>query len=80
MATSYIIEVGNENEEYFYFTQRYKEISQNIYEREHLPGKHCTQNMWLIKPANMNQGRGIEVIRNLREFKANITSKPLHST
>lgn len=44
-----------------------------------MPSKHCEQNLWLLKPANMNQGRGIEIIRNLRELKASMGAKPAHS-
>ena len=55
--TSFIIEVGVEDcEEYVGLFQRYKEISQNIYYKEKLPAKHCKHNMWLVKPANLNQG------------------------
>ncbi len=54
--TSFIIEAGVEDEEYYNLMQRYKEISQGIFYKERLPEKHCARNMWLFKPANMNQG------------------------
>jgi len=47
--------------------------------REYMPSKHCEQNLWLLKPANMNQGRGIEIIRNIRELRASMSAKPAHS-
>ncbi len=33
-----------------------------------MPSKHCIENLWLIKPANQNQGKGIEVLSNLNEI------------
>ena len=79
IATSFILEVGKENEEYLSFLARFKELGQKYFDMEHMPRKHCEQNFWLLKPANMNQGRGIEVIRNLKEFKLSWYSKPSHS-
>ena len=79
MATSYIIETEADNEEYCAFVQRYKELSQGLYMKEHIPSKHCEQNVWLLKPANMNQGRGIEIVKNLRELKNILSTKPPHT-
>jgi hypothetical protein len=33
--------------------------------KERTPQKHCKENYWLVKPANMNQGRGIEIFNSL---------------
>ena len=79
IATSYILEVGKQDEEYLSFIQRYKELSQKLYWKEHVPGKHCEQNLWLLKPANMNQGRGIKIIKNLRQLKENFGNKSSRS-
>ena len=54
--TSFIIEADNEDEEFFALVLRYKEISQELFFKERIPEKHCHQNIWLVKPANMNQG------------------------
>jgi len=35
--------------------------------------------MWLVKPSNQNQGRGIEICKNLREIKNCIQSKAAHT-
>lgn len=35
--------------------------------------------MWLMKPSNQNQGRGIEICKNLREIKQCLIGKPPHS-
>lgn len=79
IATSYILEVGSENDEYWAFVQRYKELSQGVHLKERMPGKHCEHNLWLMKPANANQGRGISVVRSLRELKRSLSSKLQHS-
>ena len=33
---------------------------------ERMPSKHMQQNFWLLKPSNMNQGKGIEIFNNLK--------------
>jgi tubulin monoglycylase TTLL3/8 len=35
--------------------------------------------MWLVKPANLNQGRGIEIFRTLKQILTFLGSKPLNS-
>ena len=35
--------------------------------------------MWLVKPAAMNQGRGIEIFKNLIDIQTFINSKTLNS-
>jgi tubulin--tyrosine ligase len=37
--------------------------------------KHCQQNVWLLKPASLNQGRGIEVSKNMRDIVETIQKK-----
>ena len=38
--------------------------------------KHCVNNIWLVKPTNMNQGRGIEIFSELDKMIAFINSRP----
>ena len=57
--------------------QRYKELSQNLYLKERVPSKYCKHNMWILKPANMNQGQGINIITNIKELKIAIDNRPL---
>jgi len=38
--------------------------------------KHCANNIWLVKPAAMNQGRGIEIFNDLGEIIRFVTSRP----
>mmetsp|Transcript_30963 Transcript_30963/g.38292 ORF Transcript_30963/g.38292 Transcript_30963/m.38292 type:complete len:265 (-) Transcript_30963:88-882(-) len=54
---------------------RYKEIARGGSNKERVPVKHCAQNMWLVKPASLNQGRGIELFRNLRDINEFIFHK-----
>lgn len=44
-----------------------------------VPAKHCKENIWLVKPANMNQGRGIEVLRTVKQIVSFLGNKPLNS-
>jgi hypothetical protein len=41
--------------------QRFREIASGGSKNERVPLKHCVENMWVVKPAALNQGRGIEV-------------------
>lgn len=47
---------------------RYREILQGGSKNEKVPHKHCQENMWVLKPAAMNQGKGIEVFHRLRDI------------
>ena len=51
------------------YIDRFRDISKGVLYKEHVPEKHCQENLWLIKPANLNQGRGIEVFRNLKDIQ-----------
>ena len=35
--------------------------------------------MWLVKPANLNQGKGIEVFKVLKDILDFLAKKPLNS-
>jgi hypothetical protein len=50
------------------FMQRFRELTRGFSQKERVPIKHCAENMWLVKPAAMNQGRGIEMFKNMREI------------
>ena len=62
--TTFLVLSNCNDPEYFAFVKRFKEIDKDSFKREQLPSKHCTNNMWLIKPAADNQGKGIEVFKN----------------
>jgi hypothetical protein len=38
--------------------------------------KHCANNIWLVKPAAANQGRGIEIFNELGDILKFIQSRP----
>jgi hypothetical protein len=59
-ATSFLITAGVEDYEYNLFVTRFKDIAKQNFARETLPMKHCQNNFWLVKPANLNQGISIE--------------------
>lgn len=79
IPTSFILQNGKENFEFTSFIARFKEISKQFYKKEKMPAKHLSQNLWLIKPANSNQGRGIEVFNNLKEILKFLETKSLDS-
>lgn len=62
--TTFLITAGVEDSEFLNFKSRFEEIAKGNFSKEHLPEKHCKDNLWLIKPANLNQGRGIEIFKN----------------
>ena len=77
--TTFIITAGDENQEYDNFIARYKEIAKKQFNKEHIPEKHCQENLWLIKPANLNQGRGIEIFHNLKDIQNFIYAQTANS-
>ncbi|OMJ86043.1 hypothetical protein SteCoe_12549 [Stentor coeruleus] len=61
------------------FINRFNEIGNLHSNKERTPAKHCEKNMWLIKPAALNQGKGIEVCRTLKEIVKSFRCKPINS-
>ena len=72
VPTTFVIEPEFSEEEFSAFTKRFKEISLGNYQNEPIPSKHCIMNMWLVKPANQNQGRGIDTFKKFKEIKEKI--------
>ena len=73
--TTFIISKVSDEDQINLLMHRYKEIARGGSQRERVPVKHCQQNMWLVKPASLNQGRGIEIFRNMRDISEFIYSK-----
>ncbi len=69
MSTSFVLTAGLEDENMRNFVRRFKELQNQDFTKEHVPSKNCLKNMWLIKPVNLNQGRGIEMFSALEEVK-----------
>ena len=63
-ATSFILMAGVEDTEYLNFIDRFKELSKQNFSKETLAPKHCIENIWLLKPANMNQGNFLLILSN----------------
>jgi len=57
------------------FVSHFRELAQKNYGRERIPKKHCTQNMWVVKPASLNRGRKIGIFRHLKNIQDYIFSK-----
>ena len=75
IATSFIITAACEDLEYHSLINRYTELQTSTPTKERMPAKHCKENIWLIKPAALNQGRGIEICHTLKEIKAVLSTK-----
>lgn len=74
--TTFLVLSGCNDPEYQAFVQRFQEIERGSFRKERIPAKHCRNNLWLIKPAAENQGRGIEVFQNdLAGMKKFLSSK-----
>ena len=46
--------IGGDSEYLGNFINRYREIEKGMARKERTPLKHCTENIWLVKPENMN--------------------------
>lgn len=73
--TTYVIQRATDDREVAQFMHRFREISNGGSRHERVPFKHCEENMWVVKPAALNQGRGIEVFKNLRDITEHIFQK-----
>jgi len=67
--TTFVIAKNIEDHAINLFMQRFRELTRGGSNKERVPFKHCSENMWLVKPAAMNQGRGIEIFRNMRDIQ-----------
>jgi hypothetical protein len=48
--------------------------------KEKVPEKHCQNNVWIVKPEAQNQGRGIELFRQLKDIESFLAAKPVSSS
>lgn len=62
--------------DYSAFLLRFKELGKGVYGNERLPAKHCVRNMWIVKPAALNQGRGIQVFSEIGKIKQHLHNVP----
>jgi hypothetical protein len=65
---------GEDQPEWCAFAKRFKELADGDYSKEGTPAKHCAKNVWIVKPAHLNQGRGIQVFHKLGDIKRFLSS------
>ena len=70
MPTTFLLVASSQDDgETSAFMHRFKELAQGYGSKnERMPLKHCTENMWVVKPAALNQGRGISVLDKMGDI------------
>lgn len=66
--TTFVVAKAADEREVHAFLQRFREIAAGGSRFERVPVKHCKQNMWVCKPASLNQGKGIEIFKQSKEI------------
>ena len=79
IPTTFILSGQTEDLELQNFICRFNEIASLKSNKEKTPTKHCERNVWLLKPANWNQGKGIEILSNLKAIMKSLREKPAGS-
>lgn len=74
--TTYLVTLGLAESGINPFINRFKEIAKCNTRKERTPMKHCSENIWLVKPENWNQGRGIQIFKNLKDIQQFLFSQP----
>ena len=59
--STFLLSAALDDQEFQEFSQRFRELQKGFCLKEKLPQKHCEKNIWLVKPAAANQGKGIEI-------------------
>ena len=77
--TTFLITAGFDGIEYVSFVTRFRDLRNGFFHKEHMPEKHCQDNLWLVKPANLNQGRGIEIFKSLDKINSFLNAQPLNT-
>lgn len=69
--TSFVVNSKFETDQWGHFSKRFTDLhTKSLHPiKEKMPTKHCEQNLWLIKPANENQGKGIRIMNDLDEIR-----------
>lgn len=73
---AYIITSSTEDFEFKEFKKKFANIERGYIYNERLSHKHFDKNFWLLKPANMNQGKGIEIFNTMKQVHAFLANKP----
>lgn len=73
--TTFLLPQSLDDTETKEFYQRYKELTKGFSPKEKIPMKHCANNIWLVKPAACNQGKGIEIFNELNDIVRFVSSR-----
>ena len=68
IPVSYVVSSKLESTEYYQFVRQFEDMAKGTKVKEKLPGKHCKKNIWLVKPANENQGKGIKIFDKVEDI------------
>jgi hypothetical protein len=68
--TTFVVSSNLDTYEYHQFCKRFQDLAKNDGQsiKERMPPKYCKQNMWLVKPANENQGKGIRIFDDMDQI------------
>lgn len=75
MAPSFIMTARVHDQEFFDFQRCFNQCAKKESFKLVMPKWMMEKNKWLIKPANQNQGKGIEIFSTLEEINAFLNSK-----
>ncbi len=62
---TFFIDMNSISNELKKFTNLFMNIGLDLNKKFNIPKNQCEKNLWIIKPVNLNQGRGIELFDNL---------------
>ncbi|KAL4466557.1 hypothetical protein ABPG72_010608 [Tetrahymena utriculariae] len=79
IPATYVLIVGVNSNDQRDFQIKFNEISKSNFKRCTLPEKHCSNNIWILKPDNMSQGKGIEIFQSLKAILSFLHYKPAFS-
>ncbi|CDW84366.1 tubulin-tyrosine ligase family protein [Stylonychia lemnae] len=70
VPTTFIVSSQYKTTDMYRFIKRFSDLagSEGLSLKENLPAKHCSKNMWLLKPATLNQGRGIQIFSKINQI------------
>lgn len=68
--TTFVVSSNLDTYEYHQFVKRFQDLKKRCGDtyKEKVPAKHCQQNMWMVKPANENQGKGIKIFNDMDQI------------
>lgn len=75
LPTTFVIKVGVDDSDYTEFVRHFKRIKNKKFD-SNLPRGMNLKNIWIIKPENFNQGRGIQIFKDMNEIMDFINRKP----